>query len=278
MKTAYIIAVDNTTAKGDSMSYYNDIKQYDVLTAEQEQDIARKITTGDDDAVKELVCSNLRLVLKIANQYKGMGVELEELVSAGNMGLMDAASKFKPGLKTKFGTYAQLYIRGKIKEALSKQSGAIPISKGRYGRIRKIRNASESIGKDASIEEIAEKCQRRCTRKNREIIATALRGNVRVSMQDRVDKDSENTYEDILASSFSLTESIDREEMMALMMESLEALGDDERTVIVGTFGLSGEPKTLMEVGDELRVSAERVRQIRVSALAKMKRHMEEAM
>lgn len=258
------------------LNYAEEMKRHEVLTEEQEQELAKRIQEGDKTAINELISSNLGLVMKIAHQYKNNGVEVEELIGAGNLGLVQAANNFKPGMGSKFGTFAQFYIRHQIKDTLSSLSGAIAKSIGKYNRTSNIMRKKEELGESATADEIA----KACGGYNKKIVASVLRsgGNSKVSLNAKMDNDSETTYLDKVSEeeedeSYGTRQ---RNEMFDLMREGLCSLTEKERTIVSGLFSLNGERVTLMELGEALRLSAERVRQIKDNALVKLRSYIEQ--
>ncbi len=252
------------------MNYTADIMKYDLLDANQEQELATKVANGDLDAMNALVCANLRLVTKIAQEYKGKGVDLDDLIQAGKVGLINAARKYKPNTGARFQTFAQFYIKHGMKDILSKMSCAVSMSIGSYGRHRIARDAMEKLGENCTEEEIAKKCGRK---KKTDMSAILRGGGVKVSLNERIGDDEKRTYLDAIEEeeSDSVTESIMRNEQIAVMLDCLESLDEDERYVIEGLFGMNGEKKVLREIGDELGKTAERIRQIKENALGKLR-------
>lgn len=252
------------------MSYTEELMKYDLLTEQEEQELAKKIADGDNEALDRLICSNLRLVTKIANAYKSPHVDMEDLIQAGNMGLVKAARRYKPGTGARFQTFAQYDIKHDIRDCLSKMASAVSMSIGTYGRSHKARKTMEKLGKDCTIEQIARACGRK---KRNDIQATLRGGGIRVSLTDKVGADGKRTYLDLIEDERqdSVMDKVLRKEQMSVLFESLDCLDKEERFVIDGLFGLNGEKKKLLrELGDELRKTAERIRQIKESALSKL--------
>ena len=257
------------------MGYTEDMMKYDLLNAAQEQELALKIQQGDLDALHTLICANLRLVTKIAQQYRGHGVDIEDLVQAGNLGLIQAAERYRPGIGARFETFAHQFIRHGMKGVLSKMSCAVSMSTGTYGRHREAFDVAKRMGDGATGEQVARSLGHR---KRTDVSAIIRGGGVKVSLDDRIDGDDSRTYLDVLedGNSRNAIDGIIRGEQLEMMMKSLSCLDEEERFVIDGLFGLGkGGRKVLKEIGDVLGKTAERVRQIKEKALGKMRSEME---
>lgn len=256
------------------MGYTEDMMKYDLLTATQEQELAMKVQNGDLDALHALVCANLRLVAKIAQDYKNHGVDIEDLVQAGNLGLIQATKRYKPGTGARFQTFVHQFIRHEIKDVLSKMSCAVSMSTGAYGRHREAVEVAKKMGADATGEQVARSLG---LRKSTDMVAVMRGGGVRVSLNDNVDGDGRRTYLDVIEdeNARDATDGTIHDEQLAMMKQSLSCLDAEERFVIDSLFGLGGgEKKVLREIGDAIGKTAERVRQIKENALAKMRSEM----
>ena len=256
------------------MGYTEDMMKYDLLTAEQEQELAMKAQRGDLDALHALVCANLRLVAKIAQQYKNHGVDIEDLVQAGNIGLIQATERYRPGIGARFETFAHQFIRHEIKDVLSKMSCAVSMSTGAYGRHREAVEVAKKMGDDATGEQVARSLG---LKKRTDVSAIIRGGGVKVSLNDRIDGDDRRTYLDVIEdeNACNVMDGIIHGEQLEMMMKSLSCLDVEERYVIDNLFGLNGDGrKTLREIGDVLGKTAERVRQLKEKALEKMRFEM----
>ena len=258
--------------KGEEMGYTEDMMKYDLLTATQEQELALRVQRGDLEALHTLVCANLRLVAKIAQQYKGNGVDIEDLIQAGNLGLIQATERYKPGTGARFETFAHQYIRHSIKEVLSRMSCAVSMSIGAYGKHREAVDTLKKLGGNATGDQVAQElgCKKRT-----DMVAVIRGGGVKVSLNDKVD--DKRTYLDVIEdeNACNVMDNIIHDEQLEMMMKSLSCLDVEERYVIDNLFDLNGDGrKTLREIGDILGKTAERVRQLKEKAIEKMRFEM----
>lgn len=260
--------------------YVELIKEYALLTPEQEQALALQIENGlEADKIKArntLVCANLRLVLKIANEYKGNGVELFELVSEGNKGLLEAASRFKPGRGSRFITFAQSYIKHYIGKTLSSLSGPVSMSSGTYNRRKKIVVKKNEMGENYTLNGLA----KQCGRKNMKSLSVLLNSkNQKVPIDAYVDEDGKRTLADVaeLEHQESPFEKVSFEESLDVVLRELSKFSDTERFVVEKRFGLNNdEPMTLREIGKALHLTAERIRQIQDDVIEKLRIFLEQ--
>ena len=224
--------------------------------------------------VNALIEENLRLVLKIANDFIGRGLSWDDLVSEGNRGLMTAARRYDPAKGARFSTYSAWWIKQAIRQALAEQTRTIRVPIGTQMNLRKIRRAvktlTESLGRDPSDEEVARKANLPL------LTVTRLRRNSTADVQSLNAPVSEFinfvTDDASPAPDQEMVRLEDIEQLLAL----LGTLSERERKVIQYRFGLDGEPvRTLDEVGAMLHCTNERVRQIQNQALRRLQREME---
>ncbi|WP_294435371.1 RNA polymerase sigma factor RpoD/SigA [uncultured Victivallis sp.] len=231
--------------------------------------------------VNALIEANLRLVLKIANDFIGRGLSWDDLVSEGNRGLMTAARRYDPAKGARFSTYSAWWIKQAIRQALAEQTRTIRVPIGTQMNLRKIRRAvktlTESLGRDPSDEEVARKANLpllTVTRLRRNSTADTQSLNAPVSDADPDGGEFINFVSDDAspAPDQEMVQLEDIEQLLAL----LGTLSERERKVIQYRFGLDGEPvRTLDEVGAMLHCTNERVRQIQNQALRRLQREME---
>ncbi|MCI0505565.1 MAG: RNA polymerase sigma factor RpoS [Gammaproteobacteria bacterium] len=258
--------------------YLSEIGFSPLLTAEEEVYFARQIAKGDDEARKRMIESNLRLVVKIARRYLNRGLALLDLIEEGNLGLIRAVEKFDPERGFRFSTYATWWIRQTIERAIMNQTRTIrlPIHVVKEINIylRAARHLSQKLDHEPSPEEIAEMLD-----KPIEDVKRMLGLNERVTSVDvPLGRDSDKSILDAIpdeqnADPAVLLQDADIQSCLELW---LSQLNDKQREVVEHRFGLHGrEVATLEEVGNELGVTRERVRQIQLEALKRLREIME---
>ena len=255
--------------------YLREIARFPLLTPEEEVKLARKIKRGDAQARAHMVRANLRLVVKIARDYQGLGLPLLDLISEGNIGLMKAVERFDPKKGGQLSTYAAWWIKQSIKRALANQSKTIRLPVHLVDKISKIRRVaiqmSEELGREPTDDELAEEIGMSSS-KVAQLKTAAIRP---ASLDAPIGDDDSTEFGEIVGDAeaqdpFELLRDKDlRDEVGDL----LDVLDERERKIINSRFGLDGQkPKTLEEVGEKFGVTRERIRQLQNIALHKMRR------
>ncbi|OGP80546.1 MAG: hypothetical protein A2Z08_02080 [Deltaproteobacteria bacterium RBG_16_54_11] len=264
----------------DSLSlYFQDIRSAKLLTAEEEQELARRTAQGDDAARKRMIVSNLRLVVKVAKRYMGQGLPLLDLIEEGNIGLIKAVERFKPEKGCRFSTYAVLWIRQSIERGLASQSRTVRLPAHVVGDLRRMirvtRTLTQRLGREPLLEELTKEMGVEADYMTRLMMAVRKA----TSIESPLDEDERYHLADILTEEeqpgpFSVTEHM---ELVKLVTSWLELLSPPEKAVIKLRFGLrDGEPKTLEAIGEMFGVTRERIRQIEVKALKRLRKVMEQ--
>ncbi|EGR0231407.1 RNA polymerase sigma factor RpoS [Vibrio vulnificus] len=254
--------------------YLGEIGFSPLLTAEEEVLYARRALRGDEAARKRMIESNLRLVVKISRRYSNRGLALLDLIEEGNLGLIRAVEKFDPERGFRFSTYATWWIRQTIERALMNQTRTIrlPIHVVKELNIylRTARELSQKLDHEPTAEEIAAQLDIPV-----EDVSKMLRLNERISSVDTpIGGDGEKALLDIIpdANNSDPEVSTQDEDMRVSLIHWLEELNPKQKEVLARRFGLLGyEPSTLEEVGQEIGLTRERVRQIQVEGLRRLR-------
>ncbi|NLO23432.1 MAG: RNA polymerase sigma factor RpoD/SigA [Fibrobacter sp.] len=257
--------------------YLKDISKYPLLTREQEKILLEKTAKGDRNALDLLVKSNLKFVVNVANMYKGQGLDVNELINEGNMGLIEAAKRFDPKQKIKFISYAVWWVRQNITRAISEKARMVRISAEKELVLRRFNRVSGSktrqvIGGQSSIDpETLEGVSRYSAEEIEKILMMGYRT---ASLDSPVGEDGETTLGECLAVEGEKTEDLaldnNRTEVFQKLLE--ENLTKQEQDVVGLYYGLSVDANlNLREIGTILGLSKERVRQVKESALARLR-------
>ncbi len=267
-----------SVAQSPLETYLREINETPLLNAAQEKELARRIWEGDNAARDCMVRANLRLVVNIARNYVGKGLDLPDLIEEGNLGLLRAVEGFDPGMNTRFSTYAGYWIKQSIKRALINTGKTIRIPAYMAQLLTEWRRATaelqEDLGRPPTQEEIA--AHMKLPRRKLNLIKKAIR-IYNASPQADPAEDGQTidaTVMDLRVKTpeDSLIETDDVRQVLSL----LERMGEREATVLRLRFGLDGgEPKTLKEIGERLGLTRERVRQIEREALGALRESME---
>lgn len=255
--------------------YLREISKTPLLTIQEENDLAERIRMGDKEARSHMIKANLRLVVKIAHDYSGYGLSLSDLISEGNIGLMNAVERFDPEKGGKLSTYGAWWIKQAIKRALANQSKTIRLPIHMVDKIARMRRISsllgESLGREPTDDELATELGL-----PRQKIAMLKQAAQRPTSLDAPVNDGEATeYGEIISdeSASDPLEMLTDKNLHDQIGGLLSILNERERRIIDERFGLTGlKPMLLEDVGREFGVSRERIRQLQNSALAKMRK------
>ncbi|OGV44084.1 MAG: hypothetical protein A2X48_12490 [Lentisphaerae bacterium GWF2_49_21] len=266
-------------SKNDTMKVYmQDIGQISLVTKDEEVELAAKIHGNDpklrEEARATLIKANLRLVVKIAHDFKGLGLPLLDLISEGNIGLMRAVEKFDPAKGAKFSSYAAWWIKQSMRRALANQSKTIRIPVQSAGKINKIKSArlklTEKLGREPTDAEIASYLEF----SERTVAGLRLADLRTFSLHDPIQQGEDGEFQDIIPDrGASIPDRILGDlESVGRLTNLMESLDEREKMILKMRFGLDGnKPRTLEEVSQEIGRTRERVRQIQNQALTKLK-------
>jgi RNA polymerase primary sigma factor len=270
---------EGSLSKNDTMKVYmQDIGQISLVTKEEEVELAAMIHGDDpvehDKARAKLIQANLRLVVKIAHDFKGLGLPLLDLISEGNIGLMRAVEKFDPAKGAKFSSYAAWWIKQSMRRALANQSRTIRIPVQSAGKINKIKSAriklTEQLDREPTDAEIAEFLEF----SERTVTGLKLADLRTFSLHDPIQQGEDGEFQDIIPDQGALTPDrlLGDTESIGRLRHLLKDLDEREIMILNMRFGMDGSrPKTLEEVSQEIGRTRERVRQIQNQALSKLR-------
>jgi RNA polymerase primary sigma factor len=255
--------------------YLREIGPLPLLTREEEVALARRIQQGDDAAREQMIKANLRLVVKISSEFDGYGLPLLDLISEGNIGLMKAAERFDPSFGAKFSTYAMWWIKQAIRRALSNQTRLIRLPVHVNEKLMRISKAAtrlqEELGREPGDDELSAEVQLP-EHKVRRLRTAAMRPT---SLDEPMGDDESKTIAELVAdeSAVQPENAEDRDLTASALSDALTELNPREQRVVCSRFGLQGhETRTLEDIGAELGITREYVRQIQNHALSKMRR------
>lgn len=268
---------DHVGALDATQLYLGEIGFSPLLTAKQEKSLSRKVQRGDEAARRRMIESNLRLVVKLARRYTGQGLTFLDLIEEGNLGLMRAVEKFDPERGFRFSTYATWWIRQTIERSLMNQSRTVrlPIHIAREINkcLRTVRRLAQTLGREPGPRDVAAQLDRPLETVQR--LLGLSEGVLSVDLSP-ADKTNDRSLLDVLASEDDADDPLllsQHDNVKKHIDQWLAELTDDQRAVVERRFGLHGrEVATLKAIGRELGVTRERVRQIQIEAIKRLRR------
>ena len=255
--------------------YLQEIGKVDLLTPEEEVELAKKIKQGDQNALEKLTKANLRFVVSVAKQYQNQGLSLPDLINEGNLGLIKAAQRFDETRGFKFISYAVWWIRQSILQSLAEQARIVRLPLNKVGLTNRIQKAfsqlEQEFEREPSADEIAE-----LLKLDIDEVTSTLSINARhVSMDTPLSEGEDGTLIDLMENPNAVrTErNIEHDESLKMEIErSLKALTERQKEVICYFFGIGiDHPMSLEDIGDHFSLTRERVRQIKDKAITKLK-------
>ncbi|MBE2247700.1 MAG: sigma-70 family RNA polymerase sigma factor [Candidatus Competibacteraceae bacterium] len=254
--------------------YLQEIGRLDLINADEEVELARRIKVGDQKAMEKLVKSNLRFVVSVAKQYQNQGLTLPDLINEGNLGLIKAAQRFDETRGFKFISYAVWWIRQSILQALAEQARIVRLPLNKIGSINKINRTFSELEQLYEREPSAEEVALALDLNETEVLESLQSSGRHVSMDAPLQEGEDTDLYDVLRSHESpspdrrlVFESLSRE-----IDRSLSTLTSREADVLRDFYGLNGKTAlTLEEIGDKFGLTRERVRQIKEKAIRRLK-------
>jgi len=254
--------------------YLHEIGKVELLSAEKEVELAKRIKRGDQEALETLIKANLRFVVSVSKQYQNQGLSLPDLINEGTLGLIKAAERFDETRGFKFISYAVWWIRQSILQALAEQARIVRLPLNKIGSINKINKAfnklEQEFQREPTMDEVAELMETRP-----DLIEDSLNfSSIHVSMDAPLrDEEGNNMYDVMLNDeSPSPDNELIGNSLRTEIERSLNTLGEREADILRYYFGLNAnQPHTLEEIGDEFGLTRERVRQIKEKAIKKLK-------
>ena len=254
--------------------YLHDIGKVELITAEEEVELARKIKDGDQEALEKLTKANLRFVVSVAKQYQNQGLSLPDLINEGNLGLIKAAQRFDETRGFKFISYAVWWIRQSILQALAEQSRIVRLPLNKIGTINKINKAYAYLEQEYEREPRADEIAALLDITESEVKDSMRNSSRHLSMDASLTQDKDNNMYDVLKSEDSPTpdKGLLYESLKQEINRTISTLPQREADIIKLYFGLdSKHPMTLEEIGEKFELTCERVRQIKEKAIRRLK-------
>ena len=267
-----------SAGEDDVRQFLREIREYPRLTAEQERDLAKRCAEGDEDAIRQMVNSNLRLVVSIAREYTGRGVALLDLIQEGSIGLLAAARKFDYTMDCRFSTYATKWIRQGVTRCLMNHAGPIRVPLHTAEKIRKIQAARTALrqetGEEPSLEAVAQRSGLTTDKVQELLKLDPDVCSLDVPIGEEEDGALQSLVEDVQAPQPYQT--LVRQELEHTLEKLLSTLNPRQQQILRLHFGMvDGNSYSLEEIGKQLWISKERVRQIERQAILKLQKNGE---
>jgi RNA polymerase primary sigma factor len=244
--------------------YMREVRKSEIITADKEVELAKRIQSGDEKALNELVNANLRFVIKVAKEYQNQGLPVADLISEGNYGLITAAKKFDHTKGFRFNTYAVWWIKQSIMQSLNDNSRTVRLPGSVINKLSKIRKETDLFEKENQRmpydDEVEQMHIPYCT-----------------SLNTTINEDGDELLTLVEDKTFTRPDQMEDEEEMLRkneMKRALNGLSEREVEIINCYFGINGEPMTLEMIGEEVGLTKERVRQIKESAIRKVRNNL----
>lgn len=253
--------------------YLQEIGREDLISVQDEVDLARRIREGDQKALDKLVRANLRFVVSVAKQYQNQGLSLPDLINEGNLGLIRAAQRFDETRGFKFISYAVWWVRQSILQALAEQSRIVRLPLNRVGSLNKINKERSKFEQEFERIPSAEELAERLNIPADQVADTMKVSGRHISVDAPFADGDENSLLDVLINDDTPTPDrvLNQESLSKEVDRALQQLDERERNIVKMFFGIGGQEMTLEEIGAKYDLTRERVRQIKEKAIRRLK-------
>lgn len=253
--------------------YLQEIGREDIISVQDEVDLARRIREGDQKALDKLVRANLRFVVSVAKQYQNQGLSLPDLINEGNLGLIRAAQRFDETRGFKFISYAVWWVRQSILQALAEQSRIVRLPLNRVGSLNKINKERSKFEQEFERIPSAEELAERLDIPADQVADTMKVSGRHISVDAPFADGDENSLLDVLINDDTPTPDrvLNQESLSKEVDRALQQLDERERNIVKMFFGIGGQEMTLEEIGAKYDLTRERVRQIKEKAIRRLK-------
>ncbi len=259
-----------TNRNSDSLEkYLHDIGKEELITPEEEVDLARRIKQGDQEALEKLTKANLRFVVSVAKQYQHQGLSLPDLINEGNLGLIKAAQKFDETKGFKFISYAVWWIRQCILQALAEQSRIVRLPLNKIGALNKMNRTFSQLEQEHEREPSPDELAEALDMPKDKIFSTMELSGRHMSVDAPFQEGEDNSLLDVLSNpdNPSTDATLIEESLKQEIDRTLNTLPEKERKVIRAFYGIGRKPMSLEEIGESIGISRERTRQIKEKAI-----------
>ena len=249
--------------------YLSEIGREEMLTADEEVELAQRIRKGDRKALERLTKANLRFVVSVAKQYQNQGLSLSDLINEGNLGLIKAAEKFDETRGFKFISYAVWWIRQSIYHAIAEQSRIVRLPLNQVGSVNKINRILNKFEQENERRPSAEEISEQIDLPQDKVDAAMLANNRHVSVDAPFIDGEENSLLDVLVNDNApqADRELVKESLRADISNVLQVLNERERKIVMAFYGINQPEMTLEEIGKKYDLTRERVRQIKEKAI-----------
>ncbi len=253
--------------------YLQEIGKYELISVEEEVELAQRIRKGDQSAIEKLTRANLRFVVSVAKQYQNQGLSLPDLINEGNLGLIKAAEKFDETRGFKFISYAVWWIRQSIMQAINEQSRIVRLPLNQVSSLSKYNKAVSEFEQKHQRKPSPEELSKILELPQEKVVDTMRVSGKHVSVDAPFVQGEENSLLDVLENTDSLVadSSLMEESLSKEIERAFSTLTERERTILRLSFGIGTQEMSLEEIGDKFGLTRERVRQIREKAIRRLR-------